>query len=620
MGQNVGALTFDGWRVSEFIEGVTRPVSAEEFWTRVESGIWSCDLNLQGIADISVRYFEQHGALRAEFIANSEKGPVPLPADFEGDQDSFVSGVDWIPLRSSSVRALKAAIVEYDLHSDRDLDAKTFFDSFTHFRVGGLEIVLPDDLGQALQNATAAFTPGLAGKPFSYQRVGIKWLCDYFDCGLGTILADEMGLGKTFQILGLVAHATALSDRPVLIVCPSTLLVNWLREFQQFLPGSGPYLHHGPLRTRRMELIVEQHPIVLTTYSLLVNDFSEFSRVRWSLVICDEAQAVKNRKSKSRRAVKGLRADVKSLVTGTPFENSLKDVWSLVDIVHEGLLGDAASFEREVLDVPGHAKNLSHAVGPLILRRRVTEVMKDLPPLIEIDVPLSPSQALAEVYEVRRLQGVNRRPSEGFLELSGALRRICASVTAFDSALYDPEDAKYLRLFEILDELNAVDEDGVLIFSNWVDSIKLLVSRLGDRYGADRVASMWGETTERQELVDEFNEFRGFRLMVVNPEVGGVGLNITGASHVVHYDRLWNPMLEKQATARAWRRGQTKTVFVHKFFYEGTIEDVVQQRLEMKKSLSEKLLSNSLAEEEEAMQARAQLISPVAFNQKEGEK
>jgi SNF2 family DNA or RNA helicase len=237
-----------------------------------------------------------------------------------------------------------------------------------------------------------------------------------------------------------------------------------------------------------------------------------------------------------------------------------------------------------------------------------------LPPIVEIDEPLRMNVSLARDYDERRMQGIATSPAEQFLSLSGALLRICCSQSRDSVDGQPPIDTKFQRMFEILDELASVGEDKVLIFVSWVDAIIQLESILNSRYGQEKIAALHGVTKDRQDLVDSFNEADGFRVLLINPTVGGVGLNITGANHVIHFGRQWNPMLERQATARAWRRGQEKTVFVHKFYYEGTIEDVVQQRLIAKEGLADDVLAGALSEDEDLEQSKARLISPLAVS------
>jgi SNF2 family DNA or RNA helicase len=585
-------------------------VPAVDYWNEVDSGKHNSDLDLLGLADLVATYFVAGNKIHLSLKAITEAGDFLLPKDFDSRADNFVSGKYWIPLRKEHSDAL--LVFQRIAASDFLVaNARLFFESLKAFTRCNIPVTVPDEISQALE-VTASEDCQLAGKPFEYQRIGISWLSQFFDSSLGTILADEMGLGKTYQSLGLIDHVLRTTDLPILIVCPSTLILNWRNEFQKFLPTAEPYLHWGADRVPRVQRKLSER-VVITTYGILNNDIANLRQIRWGLVVCDEAQKLKNRKTRSWQSVHELESSAKTLVTGTPFENHLSDIWSLVELVNPGLLGDAKEFDKAVQSGETDARYVSNVISPLIMRRLVRDVDDQLPECVESEEVFQVSPSLAIEYDARLQLGNAKSPRESFLQLSGALLRLCAGVNLGYSGSTLASNPKAERLLEISDELFEVGQDKVIVFVHWREPLSALIALLAGRYGQERVGQLHGDIPNqlRQGIVDEFNAKPGFAVLVCNPKVAGVGLNITGANHVIHFSREWNPMLERQATARAWRKGQKKTVFVHKFVYSNTIEQVVVGRMKAKEDLSDLVLSQALMSEEAALQARARLISPL---------
>lgn len=544
----------------------------------------------------------------------TEYGVFRAPRNLDKTWGHFISENYWIPLEKDSMNKFFSVLDENNWRAGA-LGKGQFFRLAQALRDNGFKVSIDQDVyANFVESKLVPTTFLLQGQAYDYQKLGISWLCDYFENGLGALLCDEMGLGKTYQAMGLIAHLTHSSKSPILIVCPASLIANWQNELEKFLPAVPVHTHLGRLRGFDAEELQTKN-LVLTTYDLVVNDVSLFKRVQWTVVICDEAQALKNRESKRHQAVSALAAFSKVLITGTPVENSLTDLWALSNIVAPGILGTWREFESLIEDTPAEAIEVGRRVAPLILRRSVLEVASDLPPLIEIDEPIIPSAAFSEFYEDVRRSSTGTEAKQNLLAALNKLTQVCCYPGLLDPTFNDNFDAKFSRLAEILDELYELNSDKVIIFSTFIDSIDRLTAFINRRYESPLSASIDGRMKPeiRQKVIDDFNNALGFKVLVINPKAGGTGLNITGANHVIHFNRQWNPQLERQATARAYRRKQTKTVFVHKFFYIGTVEQIINERLQHKERLSGAALENALAQEEDVMKARALLISPAQF-------
>ncbi len=543
----------------------------------------------------------------------TEIGLKVAPDSVTRSWDHCVVDECWIPIRNTELQDLFNCLESANVQIRVELRKAQFFQILNSTSHEQVELLTVGDLVPLLSASPEASNLHLLrGTPYEYQKSGIDWLCDYFDNNMGALLCDEMGLGKTYQMLGLIAHVAHNDGTRILICCPATLTANWLNEIQRFIPKINFYIHTGNLRDLDSGAM-RRRRFVITTYELLVRDFALFDSTTWSAVICDEAQALKNRRSQRRNAVKRLDSQSKFMITGTPIENSLTDLWSLSDIVYEGLLGDADYFETLNEDTPEEARKLGQRMSPLILRRTVENVAKDLPPIIEIDEPLFPSQIFSETYEAVRGGISSDDRQRNFLVVLNKLTQLCCYPGIIVEGYVDDADTKFSRLSEILDELSEMDDDKLLIFTTFTRSLDLLSTFITNRYGNDVAVTLDGRVPPslRQQLVDEYNLSKGFRVMIVNPKAGGAGLNITGANHVLHFNRQWNPQVERQATARAYRRKQEKTVFVHKFYYLGTVEEVINERLLKKEFLAGAALESALSEEEEMLQAKAMLISPL---------
>jgi len=445
-----------------------------------------------------------------------------------------------------------------------------------------------------------------------YQQVGVRWLHLLSQLGLGACLADDMGLGKTIQILSLllVLRRDANGKRqPSLLVAPASLLANWADEMKRFAPGLKAMIAHtstmpaGELASLSPERLAEVD-LVITSYGSLLR-IPWIATTKWNLAVLDEAQAIKNPGAKQTHAAKKLSAQARIALTGTPIENRLGDLWSIFDFCNPGLLGSAKEFGRytkSLADKPHNSYGpLRELVRPYILRRLKTDkmVISDLPDKTEMKAfcPLSRKQAALYQQAVQDLaeqledaEGIRRKGV--VLSFLMRFKQICNHPSQWlgDGAWAENDSGKWARLREIC-EVIAAKQEQALVFTQFREVTAPLASFLGGVFGRPGLI-LHGETEikKRKDLVRRFQEDESIPFFVLSLKAGGSGLNLTAASHVVHFDRWWNPAVENQATDRAFRIGQTKNVLVHKFVCRGTVEEKIDELIESKKQLSRELL------------------------------
>jgi superfamily II DNA or RNA helicase len=460
----------------------------------------------------------------------------------------------------------------------------------------------------------AQVDPGAALKATlrHYQQVGVRWLYLLSKLGLGACLADDMGLGKTIQVLSLLLVLKRQSggqSQPSLLVAPSSLLANWAAEVERFAPGLKTIIAHpSALAAAELKKLSPERlsgvDLVITSYGSLLR-MPWIAETAWQLVVVDEAQAIKNPDAKQTRAVKGLKARVRFALTGTPIENRLGDLWSIFDFVNPGLLGSAKEFTHFVKGLANRPHNpygpLRELVRPYILRRLKTDktVIADLPDKTEVKAFCQLSRKQAALYEesVKEL-GQQLRQTEGIqrkgLVLSFLMRfkQICNHPSQWlgDNSWSEQDSGKWARLRDIAEEI-ASRQEKVLVFTQFREVIPPLSAFLESVFGRPGLV-LHGETPvkQRKEIVRRFQEDEAVGFFLLSLKAGGAGLNLTAASHVVHFDRWWNPAVENQATDRAFRIGQTKNVLVHKFVCRGTVEEKIDQLIESKRQLSTDLL------------------------------
>ena len=435
-----------------------------------------------------------------------------------------------------------------------------------------------------------------------YQQKGLHWLSDMTRLGLGACLADDMGLGKTVQVIALL-NARRQSTRCSLIVLPATLLANWAREIDQFAPALRYQIVHpsaGSIDPLSPADLIDDNDVLLTTYGL-VERLTWLKSIHWDLLILDEAQAIKNPATKQTRAVKSLPANVRIALTGTPIENRLSDVWSLFDFLNKGLLGTPAEFTtfcRSLTSQPEGYSRLREVISPFLLRRVKTDptVISDLPAKVEMKVFASLSKKQAALYQTtvtaleKQLDTINEGIERKGLVLKTLLqlKQICNHPDLFhgQTVFAESDSGKFDRLQDICATIRDRRER-VLVFTQFREMCEPLNRFLTAVFGKPGLV-LHGQVpvAKRRQLVDRFQGSDYVPFMVLSLKAGGTGLNLTAASHVVHFDRWWNPAVENQATDRAFRIGQNKRVVVHAFVTSGTVEEKIDALIESKKQLA----------------------------------
>jgi len=527
--------------------------------------------------------------MRGQWVELDRDRISHLMARFQGIEEAAAEGLPF----GQAMRLLAGAALDDAVPADPDWS----------------EIVAGDWLAGMLQGlrspeGLAAVTPGPALKASlrPYQQAGVRWLHLLTRMGLGACLADDMGLGKTIQVLALLL--TLQRTRPSLLVAPASLLANWQQEAERFAPSLRCLIAHPSamaqeeLRALDTERLADTD-LVITSYGSLMR-LPNLLAMRWHLAVADEAQALKNPSAKQTKAVKQLQAEARIALTGTPVENRLTDLWSIFDFTHPGLLGSQKAFA-------GLTKNMAHygplrtLVNPYILRRLKSDkrVIDDLPDKTEMTAwcALSPVQTALYQRAVKELaarldvaEGIERRGL--VLAFLMRFKQICNHPSQWlgDGAWRPQDSGKFGRLAEIADTI-AARQEKMLVFTQFREATAPLAAFLGNIFGREGLVLHGGTPVgKRRELVKRFQEDEQCPFFVLSLKAGGTGLNLTAASHVVHFDRWWNPAVENQATDRAWRIGQHRNVLAHKFVCRGTIEERIDDLIRSKQQLAKDVL------------------------------
>ncbi|XQQ07255.1 MAG: DEAD/DEAH box helicase [Leptolyngbya sp. IPPAS B-1204] len=537
---------------------------------------------------------------------------------------------EWVELRPQDIRAAQAFF-----ESRKDQTSLSLEDAL-RISTGDTQMieklpVLGFEASGALQELINTLTSGnqsvepievpqsFRGELRPYQVRGASWLAFLERWGLGACLADDMGLGKTIQLIAFMLHLQAqdLLDKPTLLVCPTSVLGNWEREIRRFGPSIKAIVHHGDRRPQGKALAkaVQKQHLVITSYSLVHRDLKALQTVSWQGIVLDEAQNIKNADAKQSQAVRQLDTQFRIALTGTPVENRLSELWSIMDFLNPGYLGPKNFFQRRFA-VPierygdtASLKTLRSLVQPFILRRLKTDrtIIQDLPEKQEMTIFCGLSAEQGTLYqqlvdqslvEIESAEGIQRRGM--ILALLTRLKQVCNHPLLFqeDTSLEQTNlsdfrlaSGKLQRLEEMLEEL-LLEGDRCLIFTQFAEWGKLLQPHLERTFNRE-VIFLYGSTSkkQREEMIDRFqNDPQGPRIFILSLKAGGVGLNLTRANHVFHFDRWWNPAVENQATDRVFRIGQTRNVQVHKFVCTGTLEEKIHELIESKKALSEQVV------------------------------
>ncbi|CAD5968443.1 DEAD/DEAH box helicase [Planktothrix agardhii] len=453
-----------------------------------------------------------------------------------------------------------------------------------------------------------------------YQARGAGWLSFLEQWGLGACLADDMGLGKTIEFIAFLLHLKEQNslENPVLLVCPTSVLGNWEREVKKFSPTLNVIVHHGDKRAKgnNFAKVIQDKNLVITSYPLTFRDQKELQGVTWQGLVLDEAQNIKNPDAKQSKTVRNINASFKIALTGTPVENRLSELWSIMDFLNPGYLGQRLFFQRrfaipiEKYGDTDSLKILRSLVQPFILRRLKTDkdIIQDLPEKQEniVFCPLTTEQATLyqkivddSLAKIDDAEGIQRRGM--ILALLVKLKQLCNHPVLIEAKVKNSKKSdiiktqysgKLQRLTEMLDEVLA-EGDRALIFTQFAEWGKVLQPYLEDYFNRE-ILFLYGSTSKnkREEMIDRFqNDPQAPPIMILSLKAGGVGLNLTRANHVFHFDRWWNPAVENQATDRVFRIGQTRNVQVHKFVCTGTLEEKIHDLIESKKALAEQVVS-----------------------------
>lgn len=454
---------------------------------------------------------------------------------------------------------------------------------------------------------------GLVGELRPYQLRGYSWLAFLKKWGLGACLADDMGLGKTVQALTMIQHDFENGNRkPYLIICPTSLTGNWQKEAKRFTPGLDTLVHHGVNRNKgaAFKKDAEKFQIIISSYSLLHRDIEILKTIDWAGTILDEAQNIKNPKTKQARSARAIKSEYRVALTGTPIENNVGDLWSIMEFLNSGFLGTQADFKKNFLlpiqanrdeQVIDRLKKLS---GPFILRRLKSDktIIKDLPGKMEMKVYCNLTKEQAALYQnlvddvesaLESTDGIQRKGL--VLATLTKLKQICNHPAQYlsEKQNYENRSGKLARLTEMLEEIIEVDERA-LIFTQFVEMGKIMQAHLQETFGREVIFLHGGVTKKNRDLmIDRFQEDpNGPHIFVLSLKAGGTGLNLTRANHVFHYDRWWNPAVEDQATDRVYRIGQTKNVQIHKFLCTGTLEERIDEMIDHKKGVADSIVGS----------------------------
>ncbi|MBT7093264.1 MAG: DEAD/DEAH box helicase [Bacteroidetes bacterium] len=498
----------------------------------------------------------------------------------------------WYPLDPYALAEIKKILLSNDipklgpisLSSYLNLKTDSRFDEYFTDDVTADEIAnsVPEDVEARLEVA-------FKGKLFDYQASGLKWLLTLANENIGGVLADEMGLGKTIQAIALILAKPVPQKGISLIVARATLLENWRREIVKFTEGLSVLVHHGPNRVGNYRILL-RNDIIITSYDIVVRDNSMFKMIHWDIIIADEAQDIKNPEAGRTKAIKALTKGAGFSVTGTPVENRLLDLWSLFDFSLPDYLGSKTEFNSLYQDNLDSARQLEPKVKPFILHRKVEDVMQSLPGKIIIPQYIQMDSQTAQMYENIRGNAQGQFAKNSNFTILIKLRQLCCHpllLTELPKEMIAYSN-KYQRLLEIVEEI-VWNEEKCIIFSSFTKMLDIITSDIARRFEiyTNKVDGTVSDKKERLEIIDEFTAISGAAVLTLNPTAAGVGLNITAANHVVHYNPEWNPAKEDQASARAYRIGQKRPVTIHRLLYVDTVEEVIDERLDRKRTLAQ---------------------------------
>lgn len=526
-----------------------------------------------------------------KFSRNGVDILAPFPDSLSSDL--FFVGSDVLPLRFADSEFIKDAIAigvnneSSCLTMAQLLELEVLANSFG-VPVSGQRQIAQFLSGSGLIGDTRR--ANLNVEPYPYQARGIDWLVTNQKMGrLGLLLCDVMGLGKTLQAIGLLSTNVLEGKSQNLVICPGTLVENWNREIARFAPHLKKTAHFGAWRAGTVRRLTG-FDIVITSYDVLLHDRALLESIQWNIVVLDEAQSIKNPNAIRTQRAKNLPRKFGLAISGTPLENRLLDLWSLTDFADPTVFGSRQTFDRMFGDDVESAIAIREKVKPVMLRRNLDEIEHQLPEKTVIEHPLIWPETLVDVYENVRLNAFEEFAAAGGFVAILRLRQLTTHPLLLDIGPSDPTvlSPKYKLVTEILKELFDNGEKA-LIFCSFTAMTDLFLEDFSNRFDDVLIGALDGRVKmeDRAGLVDLFNAHEGPGVLVCNPTVAGAGLNITGANHVIHYNLEWNPAKEDQATFRVFRNGQLRKTFIHRLAYAETIDQVIDERLNRKRTLSD---------------------------------
>ena len=597
-----------GQRLAWEVDGIVQYPTASEIFDLCSAK--TVEGTMYGALDaLGIRFARIGGkiVLRTDFDERSKniqlkviarKGVNGIGLDYRGGDlpDSIIMDGVWYNLLSNHAETAKL-LVKACIYEDGVIALGQYI-KLSKLAESSLDVEFEDYAATALSNhpvkgESEKMPAALNAVLYPYQQKGYHWMKFITEQKIGCILGDEMGLGKTLQVITLITDRRMSAEAPALVVAPVSLLENWRREFEKFTVGLNVFVHHGVRRTG-VYTDLQDYDVVIISYNTASSDQSILRMIEWDLVVVDEAQNIKNPSARRTRSIKKIPRAAAVAVTGTPFENHMSDLWSIMDFVAPGCLGTLSEFEAAYPDDITGAKLLEPVLTPLMIRRRVADVAQDLPERVDAPQILQMSQEEICIYEEERQKILfDFEGKNASLPMIQKLRMFCTHPSLLSGEhLADPvtNSSKYQRLCELMEEIVSLKEK-VNLFTSYNKMFEILREDISLRFGI-QVFAVNGSTPtdERQFIIDDFSRVEGSALLVLNPRAAGAGLNITAASRVIHYNLEWNPALEDQASARAYRRGQTNTVFIYRLYYKGTVEEIINTRIDRKREMSETVI------------------------------
>lgn len=500
------------------------------------------------------------------------------------------------------------------LDSEKELNSYELLQAALSEEYQGARIALTDDVRTLIQELTSnediPLPEGLNAQLRPYQQRGFSWMYRNSRIGFGSIIADDMGLGKTLQVIAMLLklkEENALDKKnKALVVVPTGLLTNWQAEIAKFAPTLSTHIFHGGAR----DIKQFEADVMLTTYGVLRSDAELIKKQKWQIMVIDEAQNIKNQDTVQSKAIKSIPSGIRIAMSGTPVENRLSEFWSIMEFANKGYLGNLKTFKSvyadpiQVFNDEKTVERFRKVTAPFMMRRMKTDktIISDLPDKVEQNqfALLTKPQAalyektmqaaLAEIEGIGGADGQSLFKREGLvLQMIMALKQICNHPTNFlKNNNYDPQlSGKIELLFELLDSIIEAGEK-VLIFTQYKEMGLLLERFIAERFGEKPMFYHGGSTIpQREDMVQRFQHNRADKIFILSLKAAGTGLNLTAASHVIHYDLWWNPAVENQATDRAYRIGQKKNVMVHRFITKNTFEEKINDMIQKKKHLAD---------------------------------